>query len=178
MPRGVAVFQPRCASFLLLLAPVLLLLLLLALPAPAGALECFACHDINSKFKCRTTTICNSEEICLVQKVYSSFTGPAGEPTTMIYYNMACKRREQCVNEYKLGTNFKVQSRYINTCCCTDRCVEEDGTGYGDYTHCFNALTEDEARRWRGGAAKLCPSITLTLILIITPLLIGLLDRN
>ena len=132
-----------------------LVVVVMTIPAYAYALECFACHDIKSKFRCHTTTICNSGEICLVQKVYSSFKGQIGARETSLYYNMACKKREQCTNGYRTGTNFKVKSRYIDSCCCTDRCVEEDGTGYGDYSNCFNALTLDEARQRRGAGVRL-----------------------
>ena len=137
----------------------------------SDTLECFACHDIKSKFRCRTTTICNSGEICLVQKVYSSFEDQFGATQTMLYYNMACKRREQCASEYTRDTNFSVKSRFINSCCCTDRCLEEDGTGYGDYTNCFNALTLDEAKRRRGDVIPLLPSsYFITFIAFITTL--------
>ena len=121
----------------------------------ACALECFACHDLKSKFRCKTTQICNSGEVCLVQKVYSSFKDQFDKEHTSIHYNMACKKREECLNQYTRGEHFNVKSRYLSTCCCTDRCLEEDGTGYEDYANCYNALTYEEAKLRTGSAATI-----------------------
>ena len=120
------------------------------------SLECFACHDVKSKFRCRTTMICDSGEVCLAQKVYSSFEDQAGEMHKSVYYNMACKKRADCVNDYSSATKFDVHSRYISACCCSNRCLEEDGTGYGDYSNCYNALTYEEAWSRTTSDSNLC----------------------
>ena len=139
------------------------------------SLECFACHDLRSKFRCKTTQICNSGEVCLVQKVYATYTDQFDKEHQSIFYNMACKKREQCLNKRSTGENFTVKSQFLSSCCCSDRCLEEDGTGYGDYTHCYNALTYEEARKRTGSATtttcSTIPRVTIILAALITYIL-------
>ena len=109
----------------------------------AEALKCNYCFNADLKRDCMySTQDCVFGQVCAIDSTELTYTIGAKRniEKTVMQYKMGCAATITCRDGVSYGPGPYGYSKIHRKCCCSDLCIEADGTGKGIFTDCPNAF--------------------------------------